>query len=87
MKHTHAFIPGRPNHQERAQTANRLTRLIRVVMKPIRLRRLAVEADRADDEFSDVVALIEICQAALPMLQRRRVQIAAKRMLVERGLA
>lgn len=79
----HQPVAERQEHHERATTAAVIARMIRKATKPARLAFIAWESQRSDEEFADLVALIENARVALGRAHARRQQIATKRTLIE----
>ena len=87
MKRTHTQQQQRYGHHERASMAVRFARFLREATKAIRLQLIAMQEKSADDHFAHLAEIHELTIKRMVVGQRRRVQLAAKRQAVERGVA
>lgn len=87
MTRKHFAAPGRPVHHERSNEAVQAARTARKLFMRIRLWLNDRKAREADEHFADLAASHEMVLVWMVQAQRRRVEIAAERMAIERGLA
>lgn len=79
----HQPVAERQEHHERATTAAVIARMIR----KLRLRLIALEAARCEEDIEALAAAQEYAAARMRTMHRQHVQIVARRMAIERGIA
>lgn len=87
MKRIHTADPERAVHHERASIAVRLARKLKRALRPARLAIIAWQAQRSDEHLAALIDMEHSIQRALRRENIRRVEISAKRMAVQRGVA